>query len=69
MEATPSRHPVLQCLAVTRAARDFGLGAADVDALTSGFRPGVDSLDALTDAFATAVIGLREVDLLTRFTG
>ena len=69
MEATPSRHPVLHCLAVTRAARDFGLGAADVDALTSGFRPGVDSLDTLTVAFTTAVIGRREVELLTRFAG
>jgi hypothetical protein len=68
MEATPSRHPVLHCLAVTRAARDFGLGAGDVDALIAGFRPDVDSLDALTDAFTTAVIGRREVDLLTRFT-
>lgn len=69
MEAMPSRHPVLQCLAVTRAARDFGLGAADVDILTAGFRPGIDSLDALADAFTTAVIGRREVDVLTRFTG
>jgi hypothetical protein len=69
MEATPSRHPVLHCLAVTRAARDFGLGADDVDALISGFRPGVHSLDSLADAFTTAVIGRREVDLLTRVTG
>jgi hypothetical protein len=69
MEATSSRHPVLHCLAVTRAARDFGLRAGDVDTLTSGFRPGVDSLEALADAFTTAVIGRREVELLTRCTG
>jgi hypothetical protein len=60
MEAAAApRHPVLHYLAVVRAARDFGLGANELDPLTVRFPPGPGSIDKLTEAIAASVLERR----------
>lgn len=52
-------HPVLRQLAIVRAARDFGLPAAEVEALTPCTRPTPRSVDALAAALADALLAER----------
>jgi hypothetical protein len=55
----PPHNPVLHYLAVVRAARDFGLSPDQLEPLTRGFRPAVDSVDELAETVAAVVLEHR----------
>ena len=63
MEEAPRFNPILRYMAMLKAARDFGLGSAEIEALTRRFdyRSG---LDALADALTDAVLARAELDRL-----
>jgi hypothetical protein len=63
MEEAPHSNPILRYMAMLKAARDFGLGSAEIEALTRRFdyRSG---LDALADALTDAVLARAELDRL-----
>jgi hypothetical protein len=52
-------HPVLRHLAIVRAACDFGLQAADLDALSLRFFPASGSADELAEAASAALLERR----------
>jgi hypothetical protein len=54
--AATSQNPVLHYIAVARAARDFGLGTDELDALALRYEPVPGQVEAFADAVADALL-------------
>ena len=62
---TSARHPVLQHLAATRAAREFGLDPHALDVLAMRFAPAPGSVERFAEAATAALLAQRMEAALT----
>lgn len=56
IDGDPGGNPVLRYLAITKAARDFGLGQHEIEAVAGRFDPRRTRCEQLADALADLVV-------------